>query len=149
METEYYNGNYTSRYGYPYVIMSVDENDTHVKTETIIIFEAFNGNHVYKAYRRKWEKVKGWITKDYVIAADLDYCKQAIFHDIVFQNYKDKIEQYGDRGIELKKAEESMLIIIRNKFPDMLNNIENTTMNPELKTRIGLYKSITIERDDF
>jgi hypothetical protein len=42
-----------------------------------------------------------------------------------------------------------MLLILRDKFPDWLNDIESRTMNTPLSILINKYKSIQVVRDDF
>jgi hypothetical protein len=149
METKLYTGNYSLTLGQPYVIISASENQTDFTAEKIIIFEGFNGQQTFLANRVKYPKISDRSLQDF-IASELQVCKDDIFFKILFTKYKVELEQRNyDVNIELIETNTNIISLLRDKFPSILTNIKNNTMNGKLKTLIGLYQSIVIERNDF
>lgn len=149
METKFYTGNYSLTLGQPYVIISASESPTDFTAEKIIIFEGFNGQQTILANRVKYPKISDRSLQDF-ISSEVQVCKDDIFYKILFTKYKAELEQRNyNVNIELRETNTNIISLLRDKFPTILTNIKNNTMNEKLKALIGLYQSIVIERNDF
>lgn len=68
----------------------------------------------------------------------------------MFQKYQQQLQAINfNVKIELTETNANILAFLRDKFPVELNNIKSRTTNEKLKSLIGLYQSIVVERDDF
>ncbi len=149
METKFYTGNYSLTLGQPYVIISATESTTDFTAEKIIIFEGFNGQQTVLANRVKYPKISDRSLEDF-ISSEVQVCKDDIFYKILFTKYKNELEQRNyNVNIELRETNINIISLLRDKFPTILTNIKNNTMNDKLKALIELYQSIVIERNDF
>lgn len=149
METKFYTGNYSLTLGQPYIIISASESSTDFTAEKIIIFEGFNGQKTILANRVKYPKISGRSLEDF-ISSEVQVCKDDIFYKILFTKYKSELEQRNyNVNIELTETNTNIISLLRDKFPTILTNIKNNTINEKLKILIGLYQSIVIERNDF
>jgi hypothetical protein len=149
METKFYTGNYSLTLGQPYLIISASESPTDFTAEKIIIFEGFNGQQTILANRVKSQKISDRSLEDF-ISSEVQICKDDIFYKILFTKHKNELEQRNyNVNIELREINASIISLLRDKFPTILTNIKNNTMNEKLKILIELYQSIVIERNDF
>ncbi|MCA6460956.1 MAG: hypothetical protein IM571_04895 [Chitinophagaceae bacterium] len=149
METKFYTGNYSLTLGQPYVIISASESQTDFTAEKIIIFEGFNGQQIILGNRVKYPKISNRSLEDF-ISSEVQVCKDDIFYKILFTKYKTELEQRNyNVNIELRETNTNIISLLRDKFPRLLTNIKNNTMNEKLNALIGLYQSIVIERNDF
>ena len=149
METKFYTGNYTLGIGQPYVILSIYDDDTDFHSEKIIIFEGFNGQKSFLAYRTKYPKITGRTIDDFK-ATEFQTSKDDILHKILFTKYYKELQAVNfNVKIELQEANANIIGFLRDKFPAELNNIKSRSINDGLKSLIGVYQSIVIERNDF
>ena len=149
METRFFTGNYTLGIGHPYVILSIDQDTTDFHSEKIIIFEGYNSQTSFLAYRTKYPKITGR-TKDYFILSEIQTCKDDILHRILFSKYQQQLQAINyNVKIELNETNENILAFLRDRFPAVLNNIKSRSINEGLKSLISIYQSIVIERNDF
>lgn len=149
METKFYVGNYSLTLGQPFVIISASEREIDFMAEKIIIFEGFNGQQTILANRIKYPKISDRSLQDF-ISSELQVCKDDIFYKILYTKYKVELEQRNyNINIELRETNTNIISLLRDKFPLILTNIKNNTMNEKLRTLIDLYQSIVIERNDF
>lgn len=149
METKFYTGNYSLTLGQPYVIISASEREIDFTAEKIIIFESFNGQQTILANRVKYPKISDRSLQDF-ISSELQVCKDDIFYKILYTKYKVELEQRNyNVNIELRETNTNIISLLRDKFPLILTNIKNNTMNEKLRTLIDLYQSIVIERNNF
>lgn len=149
METKFYTGNYSLAIGQPFVIISAEEKETEFIAEKIIILNAYDGKQTLLAYRIKYPKINNRTLNDFILS-EIQVCKDDIFHKILFVKYKKQLEKLNFNVIiELTETNSNILSYFREKFPDILDNIKNHTVNGELKALIKLYQSIVIERNDF
>lgn len=149
METKYYTGNYTLGIGQPYVILTIDQDETNFHSEKIIILDGFDGQKSFLAYRTKYPKMTDRTIDDF-ISTEIQTCKDDILHKILFSKYHAQLQSINfNVKIELVETNANVLGILRDKFPTELNNIKSRSINEKLKILIGLYQSIVIERNDF
>jgi hypothetical protein len=149
METKFFTGNYSLTLGQPYVIISAKENENEYIAEKIIIFEGFDGQHTFLANKVKHPKVLERSLNDFILS-EIQVCKDDIFYKILFTKHKTELAKRNyNVNIELRETNPNIISLLRDKFPTILNNIKNQTMNEKLKAQIKLYQSIVIERKDF
>ena len=149
METKFYTGNYLLAIGQPYVIISAKEENEYFIGEKIIIFEAFTGQILSKGNRIKFPKISGRTLDDFILS-ELQICQDDIFHKILYPNFKAQLVRLNYNVIiDLRESNSNILSLIRDKFPEILIAIHDTTINEKLKALIKIYKSIVIERNDF
>ena len=149
MKTVYYVGNYTLSLGYPYVIISAEEKNNVFHAEKIIIFESFKRTPDFLAYRISYPNISGGTVDDFILS-QVESCKDDIYYKILLKKYEKQLESLNyNVSLELRETNRNILNIIRDKFPNVLDNIESNTQNGELKSLIGLYKSIVVTRNDF
>lgn len=149
METKYYTGNYTLGIGQPYVILSIDQDPNYFHSEKIIIFDGFDGQKSFHAYRTKYPIMTGGTMDDF-ISTEIQTCKEDILHKILFSKYYTQIQAINfNVKIELVETNANVLGLLRDKFPTELENIKSRSINEKLKLLIALYQSIIIERNDF
>lgn len=149
MKTKFYTGNYSLSLGQPYVIISATESTTDFIAEKIIIFEGFNGQQTVLANRVKYPKILDRSLEEF-ISSEVQVCKDDIFYKILFTKYKNKLEQRNyNVNLELSETNTNIISFLIEKFPIILTNIKNNTMNDKLKELIELYQPIVIERNDF
>ena len=149
METKFFTGNYTLGIGHPYVILSTDQDATDFHSEKIIIFEGFNGQPSFLAYRTKYPMLPGRTIEDFILN-EIQTCKEDILHRILFQKYQQQLQAINyNVKIELTETNANILAFLRDKFPNELNNIKSRTTNEKLKSLIDIYQLIVVERNDF
>lgn len=149
METKFFTGNFTLGLGHPYVILSTSQEGMDFYSEKIIIFEGFNGHKSFLAYRTKYPILAGRTIEDF-ISNEIQTSKDDILHKILFQKHQQQLQAINfNVKIELTETNANILAFLRDKFPTELNNIKNRTTNEKLKSLIGLYQSIVVERDNF
>lgn len=149
METIFFTGNYTLGIGHPYVILTTDQDAVKFHSEKIIIFEGFNGQTSFLAYRTNYPKLSGRTIEDF-ISNEIQTCKDDILHKILFAKYEQQLQAINyNVKIELIETNANILAFLRDKFPAVLNNIKSRTINDKLKSQIEIYQSIVVERDDF
>lgn len=148
MQTKFYSGNYSLSLGQPYVIISSWEDEKNLYCETYIIFEGYNGNNYGKKSRIKYPKFDGSTLTDFV-EAELQKIKDKIFYDILLVHYKQQLEVKNyNVQINLREVNESILMLLRDKFLHLISLIQDDTKNELLSSKIRLYRSIQVERTD-
>ena len=151
METKFYMRNFI--FGQLYVIISATENQTDFIAEKIIIFvEGLNGPIITLSQRIEYPKIPNYpYSLEDFISWQVQDCESAIFYEILFKKYKSVLEQYCyNINTKLSEANKSLIIsLLRDKFPAILTNIENNTINKNLKELIGLYKSIIEQKGEW
>lgn len=139
METKFYKGDYISTIGTPYLIISASENENNFTAEKIIIFDGFNGQPNVLVDIIKYPKISGRSLDDF-ISSEIQVCKNAIFHEILVPNYQTElgIKNFNIK-INLEKSDVSIINIFIEKFPIILINIREITINETLKHLIPIY----------
>lgn len=149
MLLKFYSGRYNLSFGQPYVIMSVWDDPQYFYNEIFIIFDGYDGNVISKAYRTKYPKFENKTIEDF-IDTELQKVKDIIFYKILYVAYKKQLERrIYDTSIDLQESSDRILILMREKFKNLLRNIESETTNDLLAKRLQLYRSFVIERNDF
>jgi hypothetical protein len=149
METKFFTGNYSLTLGQPYVIISATEKDSTFQAEKIVIFEGLNGQQIVLANRVKYPRIENR-SLDEFISSELQVCKDDIFYKILYTNYFDELERRNyNVNVELRETNPNIISLLKDKFPIILSNIRDNTINEKLKELIELYQSIEIERKDF
>jgi c-di-AMP phosphodiesterase-like protein len=148
MQTYYFRGNYTLGLGLPYVILSIDEDESDYISEKCIIFEGFN--HLVK---RKFSRIKYPKFSDISLESfrleEFENCKAEI-NSILVDNYEPQLKliNYNYR-IELVKSDSSIIITLIKKFKEDMAHLKAKTINSDLRLLIDKYKSIDILREEF
>ena len=148
METRFFTGNHLRSIGHPYIIISADEKATEFIAEKFVIFEAFDGQTVLKS-RVKYPKTGFWTLEDF-ISAEVQVCENEIIDKILNKKYEtqfSELDYFAD--FRLRESNWEIIGLLRDKFPAELDGIKRSTYNELLKSRIDLFQSIDVERNDF
>ena len=71
---------------------------------------------------------------DDFILSEVQVCKDDIFYKILYAKYKNELEQRNyNVNIELRETNSNIISLLLDKFPTIVTNIKNITMNENLR----------------